>query len=239
MLYQIKDLTTESKKVNIVVKLIAKAEPRYAKGFKIVTFTGSDPTGTIPIPFWNNDADAVKVGDFIEIENGYISVFRETLQLNIGKYGNFQHVQPPEGFDTSNTAPSKVESPIPVITPVEHLEWQTRDLTLQVFLKEKLEERTVHTRRDGKEHRVATFLVGDATGCIYLSLWDEWIDLVEVGTAILIQEGYVRTFRGQRFLNLSRKGKVVPSTAVIDVISDNNLSEKVVADVTAGSGAEG
>ncbi|MFX1293369.1 MAG: hypothetical protein ACFFD2_00725 [Promethearchaeota archaeon] len=230
---QIKDLTPNSKNINIVVKLVAKTEPHYAKGHKIVTFTASDPTGQIPIPFWNNDIEQVKVGDYIEIQNGYISIFRDEIQLNIGKYGSFQHKTSPKDFQTNSNPLSKTKIRDDNFTTIKSLEQQIKNLTLHVFVKKKIEERKVRTRRDGKEHFVATFLVGDATGCILLNLWDDWINLIEVGTSIIIHGGYVRVFQGQRFLNISRIGQIEPLSQDLQFNSKNNLSEKIITDFNA------
>lgn len=228
----VKDLTPTSKRVEITLKLISRNEPRYAKGFKITTFIAADATGQVSIPFWNKEADLVKVGDFITIQNGYVSVFREKLQLNVGKYGSFQVIPPLDNFDV-NPAPAVLDEGLAQeaieVVLVESLERQTKNLTLRVFIKSKEGERMVHTKNDGREHRVATFLVGDATGCILLNLWDELIDLIEVGSTVLISGGYVRIFRGQRLLNITRYGKMVPISTPIQINVANNLSEKVDA----------
>ena len=98
MRYQIKDLKPDSSQVDIAVKLIAQFNPRQARGHIIVTFMTADPTGRIAIPFWDRDAEEVKAGDYIEIQNGYIRVFRDQMELNIGKYGSFRHIEPPQEF---------------------------------------------------------------------------------------------------------------------------------------------
>ncbi|MHA1649418.1 MAG: hypothetical protein ACTSYB_04410 [Candidatus Helarchaeota archaeon] len=229
MLYQIKDLTPDSKRINIIVKLVSKSAPRYAKGYKIVTFMASDPTGQIPIPFWNNESQAVKVGDVIEIQNGYVSTFRGQMQLNIGKFGSFQHVDPPENFEiNADPLPLIKEGSDVEITPIEALEHQTKNLTLCVYIKEKVEQREVRTKKDGNVHQVATFLVGDASGCILLNLWDDWINAVKVGAVFTIYGAYVRIFRNQRFLNLSRNGRIEPCETDIRFNKVNNLSERII-----------
>ena len=98
MRHQIKDLKPDSSQVDIVVKLIAQFNPRQAQGHFIVTFMAADPTGRIAILFWDRDAEVVKIGDYIEIQNGYIRVFQDQMELNIGKYGSLRHVEPPQEF---------------------------------------------------------------------------------------------------------------------------------------------
>ena len=237
MIYQVDDLEVNSKHVEITVKLIARDEPRYAKGFKITTFMGADETGMVAIPFWNVQSDTVKVGDFIQIQNGYVTEYPRgsgQLQLNIGRYGSFRHIDSPENFKVCEelvNAAGTVEG----VTPIENLASgsETKNLTLQVLIQEKVEEKTVHTKRDGKEHRVATYLIGDESGCIYLALWDEVIDLIQVGMTVLITCAYVRTFRNQWIVNIGRYGTIEPSTTPITINSGNNLSAKGIVD---GSG---
>ncbi len=98
MKYQIKDLKPDSSHVDIVVELVAQFKPRLARGHVIVIFMATEPTGRIAVPFWDQDTEVVKIGDYIEIHNGFIGVFRDQMELNIGKYGNHRRVEPPQEF---------------------------------------------------------------------------------------------------------------------------------------------
>ncbi|MHA1266174.1 MAG: hypothetical protein ACTSRS_13155 [Candidatus Helarchaeota archaeon] len=227
----IRDLTATSKGITITVKLVAKQPPRYAKGYKITTFLAADPTGEIPLPFWNNDGDAIHVGDVIRIENGYTSTFQGRLQLNIGKYGSYQPIDPPSEFKTLSkdsllqaSAHSVPPQPATKYCSVADLLRQSKNISICVYIKEKLEEREVHVKWDGHSHRVVTYLVGDSTGCIYLQLWDEWNDLVHVDMSILITAAYVRSFRGQRFLNLSRRSTLATAPTPVSINLSHNFS---------------
>jgi len=224
MQYQVKDLDQNSRKVDIIIKLIQKFEPRYAKGYKITNFIGADPSGAITIPFWNDDSTTVKVGDFIEIQNGYVSCYKDKIQLNVGRYGSFKRVDPPEGFELSNELPLELEKKEVEVTLVEDLETQTKNLSLQVSIKEIVDDRMVTTKYDGKEHRVVSFLVGDESGCIFLDLWDDLVDTVNTGMVVRITGAYVKTFRQKRFLNISRNGTITPNEEKVSINCTNNLS---------------
>ncbi|NVM30028.1 MAG: hypothetical protein HWN65_14390 [Candidatus Helarchaeota archaeon] len=118
-----------------------------------------------------------------------------------------------------------------VVTPIEALKHQTEQLTVTVFVKEKVREQSIQSRWDRKRHRVSIFLVGDPTGCIRLTLWDEEIDLVEVGTSITIEGAFVRrTSRRQRILNLHKGARIVPPSHAVQFNATNNLSEKATVD---------
>ncbi|MHA1277206.1 MAG: hypothetical protein ACTSQI_15160 [Candidatus Helarchaeota archaeon] len=229
MLNQIKELNENSKQVNIIVQLIAKEEPRYAKGYKITTFIARDPTGQVPIPFWNNEADQVKVGDVIEIQNAYVTSFRNQIQLNIGKFGSYQHIDPPPEFFTSIESVPSIKNSEDEITAIEDLRQVTKKklYTVKVFVKQKLEERHVKTKFDGKIHLIAVFLVGDASASILLNLWDQQIYLIDLGTSYILHNVYLRTFRKQLFLNLARNGKIKPTVEDVKFNQEKNLSEQL------------
>ena len=60
----------------------------------------------------------------------------------------------------------------------------------------------------GKQ-RVTTALAGDETGTIKLSLWNDDIDKVDEGTVLEVQNGYVKTYRGEMELSAGRYGEIV------------------------------
>ena len=47
----------------------------------------ADETGTIKLCLWNEQIDAISVGDIVQIENASTSTFRGERQLRIGKNG--------------------------------------------------------------------------------------------------------------------------------------------------------
>ncbi|MEM1552922.1 MAG: hypothetical protein QXH03_09695, partial [Candidatus Bathyarchaeia archaeon] len=71
--------------------------------------------------------------------------------------------------------------------------------------------------------------VGDETGCIYLTLWDDNITKVREGETISIGNGYVTLFKGSMRLNVGRYGtlEVAKEALTVEVNTQNNLSSKV------------
>ena len=67
------------------------------------------------------------------------------------------------------------------------------------------ETRTVNTRF-GTEARVADIKIKDETAEITLSLWNDDIEKVQVGTKLKIGNGYTNSFRGEVKLNVGRYG---------------------------------
>ena len=168
------------------------------------------------------------MGDYVEIENAYVSEFHDKLQLNVGKFGTFRRIDPPETFEVNMVAPlltSPGEPEIPAYVPVEAHEWQTEDLLLRVAVKEKLKERTVRTKANEPTHRIAPFLVRDPTGYIFLELRDAAISQIQVGTTVVIRKGYVRRVREQRILAIADTGSITPCKEAVQVNLKYNLSE--------------
>ncbi len=110
---------------------------------------------------------------------------------------------------------------------VSQLSAGARGINIVVKVLEIGEARTVYSRRDGREHRVADVLVGDETGVVLLSLWDDNIDKVQEGDVIEISNGYVSTFRNELRLNVGRYGSLRRSEREIPNINySNNVSRR-------------
>jgi len=91
----------------------------------------------------------------------------------------------------------------------------------------KGQPRETVSRRDGSTHRVVDALVGDETGSVFLTLWDDNIDKVNEGDTINVKNGYVSLFRGSMRLNIGRYGSLETGAQPIEnVNADNNLSSK-------------
>ena len=102
------------------------------------------------------------------------------------------------------------------------------DITVKVLSLS--EERSVKSSKDGKTHRVAEALVGDETGTVLMTLWDDDIDEVSSyeGETITLKNGYVTVFRGSLRLNKGRYGSIEKSGEINEVNEENNISEKEV-----------
>jgi len=122
--------------------------------------------------------------------------------------------------------PGVEESPSRDLVKVEDLTPNSRGVNIVVKVVSKTEAREVMGR--GGSHRVADALVGDETGCIYLTLWDENIDGINEDETISITNGYVNLFRGNMRLNIGRYGsfEVLTGEVVGEVNTENNLSLK-------------
>lgn len=110
---------------------------------------------------------------------------------------------------------------------VNELNPASRRVNLKVKVVNVSDVREVVSRRDGSVHKVAEALVGDKTGSILLTLWDDAISEVSPGSSMMIKNGYVSLFRGQMRLNLGRYGNIETIEEEIEANTDNNLSDNV------------
>jgi len=69
------------------------------------------------------------------------------------------------------------------------------------------EPRTVNLRTGGTA-KVADATFKDDSGSINLSLWDDQISSVQVGSKVKVENGYTNSFRGEVRLNVGRYGKL-------------------------------
>lgn len=79
-------------------------------------------------------------------------------------------------------------------------------VSLMVVINEIKEPRIVKVK--GVEHKVADVIISDNTGEISLSLWDDDIGKYEPNETIEIVGGYVKTYKGQLQLSVSKFGAI-------------------------------
>ena len=125
-----------------------------------------------------------------------------------------------EGFFENKRQP--VEAKVGELTP------QSRAVNVTAKVVSKSEVRDIPMGRDGSAHKVCDALVGDETGSIYLTLWDDNIDKVNEDDTIRIENGYVTLFKGNMRLNIGKYGKMMPAEEPLEgeINTENNVSSK-------------
>ena len=94
MIMLAKDLKDRSKIDEIVLTVVEKSEPREfqskwsgASG-RVCDAVGQDEEGeSVNLTLWNDDIDKVEVNAKIKITNGWVSSYKNQLQVSTGKYG--------------------------------------------------------------------------------------------------------------------------------------------------------
>lgn len=54
----------------------------------------SDATGRITLSLWNEQKEGVEAGMLLSVRNGYVTSYRGSLQLQVGKYGQLETALP-------------------------------------------------------------------------------------------------------------------------------------------------
>ncbi|MEM2129333.1 MAG: single-stranded DNA-binding protein [Candidatus Bathyarchaeia archaeon] len=87
--------------------------------------------------------------------------------------------------------------------------------------------RGVPSRSDQRQHWIAEAIVGDETGTVILTLWDEQIRLFKANDTIEIKGGYTTLFKGSLRLNVGKGGRIAKiDKEILQVNTKNNLSER-------------
>lgn len=83
-----------------------------------------------------------------------------------------------------------------------------RRVDLEAKVIQKSEAREVSSRYTNETYRVADATIEDETGTITLTLWNEQVDQVNEGDRVKIENGYIKSFRGELQLNSGKYGSL-------------------------------
>jgi replication factor A1 len=112
-------------------------------------------------------------------------------------------------------------------TKIRDLTTYSRRVNLVAKVLEMGDAREVSSSSDGQLHRVAEALVGDESGTVLMTLWDENIGRFSVGDVVEVENGYAGTFRGSLRLNIGKYGNIDKRNMTIEEVdTDNNLSDR-------------
>ena len=97
---RIKDLKVGMKKINLKARILEIPEPkviftRFGNYASVSNALITDETGTIKLCLWNDQISSVTAGDYVQIENARVSVFRGESQLVIGRNGRLGKMDEP------------------------------------------------------------------------------------------------------------------------------------------------
>ena len=93
----IRDLQPGMSSVNVKVAVSEILEPKQiitGKGVEheILEAKVEDETGAITLVLWNEKILPLKMGDVLQIGNGFVSSFKGEWRINVGKYGEIVKV---------------------------------------------------------------------------------------------------------------------------------------------------
>jgi len=93
------DLKPGFANINTIVKVVNVGLPRVISSRRdrserqIADAIVGDETGSIILTLWEKQIWKIKAGDTLEIKNGYTSLYRGSLRLNVGGQGTMEKVE--------------------------------------------------------------------------------------------------------------------------------------------------
>ncbi|HNW05718.1 MAG TPA: hypothetical protein PK655_03355 [archaeon] len=90
---------------------------------------------------------------------------------------------------------------------------------------DKTNVREVVSKLDETRHKVCEVLIGDETGTIYLTMWDDAISKIEIGKTYIFRNLFSSEFQKSMRLNIGRFGEFEETDKQIDVNLDNFRSQ--------------
>ncbi len=112
-----------------------------------------------------------------------------------------------------------------VSVKVKDLTPQSRRVNVVVKVMSVGEAKEIPNRFGGESKKVAEARVGDETGTVLLSLWQEQIGSVSAEDVLSIENGYVSLVQGHMRLNIGKYGKMTKTeTAMPSINTEVDLS---------------
>ena len=184
----------------------------------VVNMEVADSTGRIRISMWDQLAVSA-VGDPEGEQHGELDV-GDVLRIAGRPKEGYNGVE--VSVDKAEPDDEKIDVEVLDVHRVEDLSLGLSDVNLKGRI---LDVGTVRTfdRNDGSEGRVSNLAVGDPTGRIRVTMWDEQADLVDELTAdqsVEIVDGYVKERDGKLELHVGSRGAVEPLDEEIEYVPE-------------------
>ncbi|MGB3908517.1 MAG: OB-fold nucleic acid binding domain-containing protein [Methanomethylovorans sp.] len=231
---KIADIKSDSGNVNFIAKVVSIFPTReFTRGDGTTGRVGNllvaDETGSIRITIWDEKADLVNKG-FIEMNqnlqiSGYVKEGYSGIEVNVGNNGVLSQTDEEIHVKDPSTKISDIKDGMGSINVVGRL----LDISdIRSF-----------NRKDGSKGRVGNVTIGDDTGKIRITLWDDKADkMTELcpGDAIEIINGYARSnnFNQQVEIQIGNHGLIRKTeisvkyqenfTAIEDIIPGESYS---------------
>ncbi|ELZ06313.1 replication factor A [Natrialba chahannaoensis JCM 10990] len=185
---------------------------------QVVNVEVADETGSVRAAFWDEHAEAA-LG---ELEEGQV------LRIKGRPKDGFSGVE--VSVDEVEPDPdTEVDVQVSDTHTVESLSLGLSNVNLVGLV---LDTGTVRTfdRDDGSEGKVSNLVLGDSTGRVRVTLWDEQADLateIETGTTVEVVDGYVKERDGSLELHVGNRGAVEEVDAEVEYVPESTSIESI------------
>ena len=187
---KIENITAESGPVNFVARVVSVFDTKeFTRNDGMIGRVGNiivgDETGKIKVTLWDNMADLikagkVKAGQTLQI-SGYAKQGYSGVEVNVGNNGVLAESE--EEIDVAASSQK-----------IKDIKDGMGDLNLTGKILEISEIKTFQ-RKDGNSGKVGNLLLGDDTGTVRVTLWDdktEFLNQVEYGDTVEVVNAYAR-----------------------------------------------
>ncbi|HEV8595550.1 MAG TPA: single-stranded DNA-binding protein [Thermoplasmata archaeon] len=94
---KVKELNPSTKQVNLLAKVVSVGDRRtidskFGGSRTLCEAVVGDETGTVILSLWEAQIGTVGTGSVLQVNNGYVSLVRGRIRLNVGKYGSLETV---------------------------------------------------------------------------------------------------------------------------------------------------
>lgn len=214
---KIKDIKDGMGDLNLTGKVLEISEVRTFQrkdgtSGKVGNLLLGDSTGTVRVTLWDDRTEflnQVEYGDTVELANAYAreNAFTQKVELQVGNRSIVRKSEKNVEYEEE-------------FTPVEDIKADMNNINVSGRVLDIGEIRTFE-KKDGSTGRVGNLLLGDSTGKIRLTLWDEktsFLDEVDFDETIEILHAYSRenAFNQQVELNLGNRGIIQKSEKEIE-----------------------
>ncbi|MFP8952835.1 single-stranded DNA binding protein [Natrialbaceae archaeon A-arb3/5] len=185
---------------------------------RVVNVEVADETGSVRAAFWDEHAEAA----LEELEEGQVLRIKG---------------RPKDGFSGVEVSVDKVEPDDDTEVDVQVSDTHTVE-TLSLGLSNVnlvglvLDTDSVRTfdRDDGSEGKVSNLVLGDSTGRVRVTLWDEQADTadeIDPGTTVEVVDGYVRERDGSLELHVGNRGAIEEVDTDVEYVPESRPIEDV------------
>jgi len=188
-----------------------------------------DKTGRITFVAWNERADDLRrltVGNAVRVSGGRIKTsINGSAEIHADSMSRVEHLE---------SAPAQLENVELQPLKVSQIRADMRDVDVLARIL-RVQPPTEVKRTTGETTRVMRLLLGDDTGIIQASLWDDKAELdLKVGEAILIEDASSRERLGEVSISVGKTGAITVRQEL--KLKSAQLTPKRIAQLPHGGG---
>jgi replication factor A1 len=204
---KIKEITLDKKNVQFIAKVTGISDARVFNRNdgtvgRVCNLTVADETGEITVVLWDELADAVKTGEIKEGDvlkiSGYVKETQRGLEVNIGRGGGI-----------AKDESTKITAKDPMVK-ISEVRMGMGNVCVRALILSKQEPRSFN-RKDGSAGSVQGLMIGDESGKIRLTVWDNKLKDVEAlspGDTVEVLHAYTRESMGGVEIQVGGRGIV-------------------------------